>query len=349
MSLYTKNNLDSLPDHLREYARVDANTDDSDSDSDGFTTPPQQNSPTPKRSVTNPQSTDFYNHPPDFRPPENISTYPTVIPEYSDKFSSRKVGGDQNELIEPDSSQQKGKGKHETDDHLFARPEPSEYEHDTFIPEETASKVDKVMNNQKELDIPAEGNKEEEIEEILSEEVKQQRKEEALDFKNKGNGKFKETLFEEAMEMYNQALKICPHCFKKDMAVLFGNRAACLIKLGENKDAIKDCTSALEYDPVYLKVKLRRAQTYEVEEKLDEALKDYQEILTLDRSCQIAGEAVMRLPNQINERNEKLKAEMMGKLKDLGNMCLRPFGLSTDNFQFQQDPNTGGYSVNFQK
>lgn len=91
----------------------------------------------------------------------------------------------------------------------------------------------------------------------------------------------------------------------------------------------------------------RRAKLYEDTEKLDESLEDYKKIQKLDPSNQEAGQALIRLSEAINERNEKLKTEMLGKLKDLGNMILKPFGLSTNNFQMQQDPSTGSYSINF--
>jgi hypothetical protein len=93
----------------------------------------------------------------------------------------------------------------------------------------------------------------------------------------------------------------------------------------------------------------RRANLYESLDKLDECLEDFKKIHELDRDHAEARAALQRLPPIIAQRNEKLKDEMLGKLKDLGNMFLRPFGLSTSNFQMQQDPSTGSYSVNFQQ
>jgi hypothetical protein len=37
------------------------------------------------------------------------------------------------------------------------------------------------------------------------------------------------------------------------------------------------------------------------------------------------------------------------KLKDLGNSVLGRFGMSVDNFKAVKDPNTGSYSLSFQK
>jgi hypothetical protein len=70
-------------------------------------------------------------------------------------------------------------------------------------------------------------------------------------------------------------------------------------------------------------------------------------VLELDPGNHEARAAQIRLPPLINERNEKMKAEMIDKLKDLGNLVLRPFGLSTSNFEMKQDPSTGSYSINF--
>lgn len=105
---------------------------------------------------------------------------------------------------------------------------------------------------------------------------------------------------------------------------------------------------AIELNPEYVRALLRRAELYEQTEKLDEALEDYQKVLERDPSQTSARQACMvssltarlkwlmlcpvgadrincrqsltsdlyfsqRLPQQINERNEKLKEEMLGK------------------------------------
>ncbi|KAF2182246.1 hypothetical protein K469DRAFT_712862 [Zopfia rhizophila CBS 207.26] len=57
--------------------------------------------------------------------------------------------------------------------------------------------------------------------------------------------------------------------------------------------------------------------------------------------------ALRDLPRELETAKNKEMTEMMGKLKQLGNGILKPFGLSTDNFNFVKDEKSGGYSMQF--
>ncbi|XP_072301506.1 tetratricopeptide repeat protein 1 [Eucyclogobius newberryi] len=186
-----------------------------------------------------------------------------------------------------------------------------------------------------------------ELEKELSDDEKEIRRQQSLSLKHRGNQLFKSQKWSSAESVYSEALTLCPLSFSTDRAVLFSNRGAARVHLGEKDKAIADCSKAVELNPEYIKALLRRAELYEQTDKLDEALDDYKKILERDPHNSTARGGAVRLPPLIHERNEKLKEEMMGKLKDLGNMILRPFGLSTNNFQLNQDQSTGSYNVNF--
>jgi len=81
---------------------------------------------------------------------------------------------------------------------------------------------------------------------------------------------------------------------------------------------------------------------------LDHALTCYQRLEELGKLTNKEKITLRELLKLVEQRNEQMKEEMMSKLKDLGNMCLKPFGLSTDNFKMQ-DNGQGGYSLNFQQ
>ncbi|XP_053188204.1 tetratricopeptide repeat protein 1 [Scomber japonicus] len=181
----------------------------------------------------------------------------------------------------------------------------------------------------------------------LTEEERESRRQQSLTVKEKGNSHFKAGDWLEAEQSYTESLVLCPVCFSRERSVLFSNRAAARLHMDRKDQAISDCSRAIELNPDYVRALQRRAELYEQTDKLDEALEDYKKVLDQDPTHGGARRACMRLPQQIQERNEKLKEEMMSKLKDLGNLILRPFGLSTNNFQLNQDSETGSYSVNF--
>jgi len=177
----------------------------------------------------------------------------------------------------------------------------------------------------------------------------EQKRLEGVGYKLEGNSLYLEGKTLEACDKYTAGLRVCPLRFTQDRAVLYANRGQMKRVLELPDQAVSNCTQAIKLNPSYLKALLRRAEIYEETDKLDEALKDFQSVLELDPRHVEANKAIRRLPGKIEERNEKMKAEMFDNLKKLGNMCLNPFGLSTENFKMEQDPSTGSYNIQFQQ
>lgn len=166
--------------------------------------------------------------------------------------------------------------------------------------------------------------------------------------KDNGNALYKQREYHQAADRYGDGLVLAPEG-QKVRAVLYANRAACHLELQSFKEAAKDCSSAIDIDGSYLKAWHRRAKAYEGLDDMDHALRDFQKISELNPEDPIAKKSIARLQPIVAERQEKMKDEMLGKLKDLGNTVLGKFGMSLDNFKADKDPNTGSYSINFQQ
>ncbi|VDO78452.1 unnamed protein product [Soboliphyme baturini] len=188
-----------------------------------------------------------------------------------------------------------------------------------------------------------------EAEALISDEQKTAKKEMAISLKEQGNRYFKDGDYRQAAVTYTDGLRTCPPSFKDIRAVLYSNRAACFVKMEMLKEGLEDCSAAIELDPSYLKALRRRAQINESKEEWwDNALADYKLLLASDPGDKKAQNSVLSLPGMIEQRNERTKAEMIKKLKELGNRILKPFGLSTNNFKMEQNPD-GSYAVKMQR
>ena len=104
-----------------------------------------------------------------------------------------------------------------------------------------------------------------------------------------------------------------------------------------------------------MKAYLRRSLCYEKIDEIEKAVEDMNTIVDLSKSekgnlnlnLNLYLKRQDQLQTILNERNEKMKEEMMDKLKGFGNSILGRFGMSTDHFNMVQDPKTKSYSVNY--
>ncbi|KAI3988273.1 hypothetical protein MKX01_012062 [Papaver californicum] len=199
------------------------------------------------------------------------------------------------------------------------------------------------------------GDKEEE-EPVLApppsnEELQQKALTEANDAKTEGNKLFGSGQYEDALLQYELALKVAADmpASIEVRSICHANRAACFSNLGRYAETIKECNKALELNPAYMKALIRRGEAHEKLEHFEEAVIDMKKIGELDPSNSQARRSIVRLEPLAAEKREKIKEEMIGKLKEMGNSVLGRFGMSIDNFKAVKDPTTGSYSLSFQK
>ncbi|KAK1418402.1 hypothetical protein QVD17_27546 [Tagetes erecta] len=209
-----------------------------------------------------------------------------------------------------------------------------------------------VSDNTDKLDEHERNTKDQTYEDALNDdELNQKTLAQMNDTKVEGNKLFADGLYEEALLKYDCAIQVAPEMPSSSeiRSICHNNRATCFFKLGKYEDTIKECTKALELNPKYMKALIRRGEAHEKLENYDEAIADLKKILELDPGNYQSMRTIVRLEPLAIEKREKMKEEMLGKLKDMGNTILGRFGMSVDNFKAVKDPNTGSYSISFQR
>ncbi|KAK9665923.1 hypothetical protein RND81_14G146200 [Saponaria officinalis] len=98
----------------------------------------------------------------------------------------------------------------------------------------------------------------------------------AEEFKRQANEAFKAHKYNQAIDLYTQAIDL-----NNQNAVYFANRAFAHTKLEEYGSAIQDAIKAIEVDPKYSKGYYRRGAAYLAMGKFKEALKDFQQVKRL--------------------------------------------------------------------
>jgi len=147
-----------------------------------------------------------------------------------------------------------------------------------------------------------------------------------------GNEHFSAGRFAPALECYTKAIDAAPLTpeFAPSLAIFYSNRSACHYELGDYDAAAADASKSVDLNPAWIKALLRRARACEKLDNLEDALKDYDAVLALDPKAPGIQRTRDALAEQIKEKNEKMKDEMISKLKELGNTVLGKFGMSLD-------------------
>ncbi|SIO73310.1 Tetratricopeptide repeat protein 1 [Babesia microti strain RI] len=155
---------------------------------------------------------------------------------------------------------------------------------------------------------------------------------------------------------YAKAIQIYTYAINRDSlddetkSILLSNRAASYINLGSWDDALADCNESIKLNSENVKSYVRRSAVHQEMNKWHEASNDIHKALELDPTLvDVYKSKADYLKGKSDAQLEIEKAEVISKLKDLGNTLLGKIGLSLDNFKVEQNPQTGSYNIQFKQ
>ncbi|EIE21525.1 hypothetical protein COCSUDRAFT_66932 [Coccomyxa subellipsoidea C-169] len=127
---------------------------------------------------------------------------------------------------------------------------------------------------------------------------------EMLKLKDEGNRLFGRKEYQKALEAYDRALKVANVETKDDIALLHSNKAACYMMFQRYKEAVNECSSALDAVPAYHKALVRRAKAYEQMGHFKQALSDIQKANKTDTANPEIQESEKRLRDIVTGKRQ---------------------------------------------
>ncbi|KAK8789934.1 hypothetical protein WA158_006714 [Blastocystis sp. Blastoise] len=85
---------------------------------------------------------------------------------------------------------------------------------------------------------------------------------------------FNQQKYQEAIDVFTEALSLCPESRSTDMKMIYYSRASCHKKLSEYDAALEDLNASIVIDPLYSKAFYSRSQVYEARQELEKAIDD---------------------------------------------------------------------------
>lgn len=203
--------------------------------------------------------------------------------------------------------------------------------------------------------------------EILSKEEISLKIKSVENLKDNANQEYKSKNYIEALNIYNQAIGNLIKDYSEEMPIhyistiknsievefhsilstLFLNKGLCQKQLKDVSNAVETFSKSLIFNQDNSKAVYHRLDLNYKRGEYLEAQEDYNKLKsTSSKFLEELNINEYILNMKAEQKKKEMTGEMLGKLKEVGNSFLGLFGMSVDNFQFNQGEG-GGYNIQY--